>query len=183
MKTSHLCQALFVTLMLVCASRPLWSSTTSSTGQAKANLEQNWAFDAWNTTHQKLYKLPLSEVEQSFAANFPGHIARFTDGNTVWVIRYTVKPTRMLHSSIDCYRGLGYKVSMQRVVENAQHQRWRCFDASKGQSLQVCERIVDKQGKQWTDVSAWYWENMLKQNDHAWWAITQVSSIENKIND
>ncbi len=180
MKTSQLCQVIFVSIMLMCAARPMWWPANQTNSHTNATLEENWAFDAWNTTHQTLYKLPLSEVEQSFAANFPGHIARFTNGNTVWVVRHTVKPTRMLHSSVDCYRGLGYKVSMQRVVENAQHQRWRCFDATKGQRLQVCERIVDKQGKQWTDVSAWYWENMLKQNQHAWWAITQVTRIENK---
>lgn len=179
MKTSHLCQALFVSIMLICASRPFWLPASHAANNTKISLEQNWAFDAWHTSQQKLYKLPLSEVEQSFVANFPGHIARFTDGNAVWVIRHTIKPTRMLHSSIDCYRGLGYKVSMQRVVENAQHQRWRCFDATKGQRLQVCERIVDKQGNQWTDVSAWYWENIFKQSNHAWWAITQVSSIDN----
>jgi hypothetical protein len=178
MKTSHLCQAIFVAIMLACASRPYWLPAHAAASATHNTMEQNWAFNQWNPSQKDLYALPLSELEQSFANHFPGHIARFTDGNAVWVIRHTAKPTRMLHSAIDCYRGLGYKVSTQRVVEDTQLKRWRCFNATKGYALQVCERIVDNKGAQWTDVSAWYWENTFKQNNHEWWAITQVTAIE-----
>jgi hypothetical protein len=181
MKTSQLNQTIFVIIMLICAAKSYWLPAHSAMHKPNSTIEQNWAFNSWNTDHKNLYALPLSELEQRFAANFPGHIARFTDGNDVWVVRHTTKPTRMLHSAIDCYRGLGYKVKAQRVVEDVKHQRWRCFNATKGQSLQVCERIFDQQGSQWTDVSAWYWENIFKQNSHQWWAITQVTRLENTI--
>jgi hypothetical protein len=178
MKISQLSSTLFVVIMLACASRPWWLPVPHKNNALSVSTEQNWAFSHWHTSHQQLYILPLSALEQKFAANFPGQIARFTDGRTIWVIRHTVKPTRMLHSAIDCYRGLGYQVIQTRIIEDQQHQRWRCFNAVNGQSLQVCERIFDAQDKQWTDVSAWYWENLFKQRDNEWWAITQVSSAD-----
>ncbi|HAF01750.1 MAG TPA: hypothetical protein DCO68_07515 [Methylophilaceae bacterium] len=181
MKTSQLSQVLFVCIMLACASRTWWLPSHRVGTTSKTQIEQNWAFAQWNVKQKNLYKLPLSSLEQRFAANFPGHIARFTDGDAILVVRHTTKPTRMLHSALDCYRGLGYQVTQPRVVENNQHQRWRCFNASKGQSLQVCERIFDNQGGQWTDVSAWYWESLFKQNNKEWWAITKVTGINNAI--
>jgi hypothetical protein len=177
MKTSHFCQCIFVSVMLLCAARPYYLPAQTAKSTIATKMKQNWAFNLWSSSQKNVYALPMSEVEQSFANHFPGHIARFTDGNAIWVIRHTAKPTRMLHSAIDCYRGLGYKVSTQRIVEDTQLKRWRCFNASKVYSLQVCERIVDNQGAQWTDVSAWYWQNVFKQNSHEWWAITQVTAI------
>ena len=50
----------------------------------------------------------MSEVEQRFAARFPGAIARFSDGERVIVLRHVERPTRMLHPAADCFRGLGY---------------------------------------------------------------------------
>jgi len=181
MKTSQLSQALFVCIMLACAMRPWWLPAHQTDSLVNAQIEQNWAFSQWNIPQKTLYKLPSSDLEQRFSANFPGQIARFTDSESVWVIRHTIKPTRMLHSALDCYRGLGYKVTNPRVLEDANHQHWRCFHASKGQSLQVCERIFDNQGKQWTDVSAWYWESLIKHENKEWWAITKVTGIDNPL--
>jgi hypothetical protein len=178
MKPNRVYLALFIGLMLLCALRPVLMAKPNAGHASQLQTEQNWAFAKWNVQNKSLYKLPASALEQQFSANFPGQIARFTDGNTIWVIRHTLKPTRMLHSALDCYKGLGYKVTQPRVLEDNNQQRWRCFNASKGQSLQVCERIFDNQNQHWTDVSAWYWESLMKHDNAQWWAITQVTPLE-----
>jgi hypothetical protein len=176
MKRLSLSHLLFGFLMLICAVRPWLFPRPEVFDQHKpVVLEQDWAFEHWNKTKNALYQLPLTGVEQRFASGFPGAIGRFTDGKSVWVIRHVMQPTRMLHSAIDCYRGLGYKVSVIHVVQKADKSRWRCFNAERGQNLRVCERIFDDKQSEWTDVSAWYWENLFQPGKHEWWAVTQVT--------
>jgi hypothetical protein len=91
-----------------------------------------------------LRPLALSEVEQRFARQFPGTLARMTDGRKVLVLRAVHRPTRMLHPAADCYRALGYSIARQQLQLDAQQRMWRCFEAARaGRSLRVCERIVD----------------------------------------
>ena len=121
--------------------------------------------------------LALGTVEQRFAARFPGHIARLTDGEQVLVWRDVRVPTRMLHPAADCYRGLGYRVAQVRLEADAQHQMWRCFVAERaGQRLRVCERIVDANGQAFTDASSWFWAAQLGQSTGPWQAFTIARS-------
>lgn len=117
--------------------------------------------------------LVLTEVEQRFARQFPGTLARVTDGEQVLVLRTVLRPTRMLHPAADCYRGLGWSVRDAQLQLDAARQLWRCFEADRGtQRLRVCERIVDAQGQGWTDTSAWYWAALLQQSRGPWQALT-----------
>ncbi len=178
MKSVNLSHALFALLMLGCALRPWFLPKTMDFVTQDASVEQNWAFDRWNLARKDLFQLPLTAVEQRFASGFPGAIGRFSDGKTVWVVRHISRATRMLHSAIDCYRGIGYQVSTPHVVQQANNQRWRCFIAERGQKLQVCERIFDDKQAEWTDVSAWYWEILFQAEKHEWWAVTQVTRTD-----
>ena len=125
-----------------------------------------------------LRPLALSEVEQRFARQFPGTLARMTDGREVLVLRAVHRPTRMLHPAADCYRGLGFRIAREQLRLDDERRLWRCFEAMRaGQRLQVCERIVDAQGAGFTDTSAWYWAAMLGQSQGPWQAITVASPL------
>src|SRR5687768_9175052 len=127
---------------------------------------------------QPLRPLALSEVEQRFARQFPGTLARMTDGREVLVLRAVHRPTRMLHPAADCYRGLGYRVASEQLQLDGEQRLWRCFEAMRaGQRLKVCERIVDAQGAGFTDTSAWYWAALLGQSQGPWQAITVASPL------
>jgi hypothetical protein len=120
-----------------------------------------------------LRPLALGDVEERFARRFPGTLARLTDGDNVLVLRHVRQPTRMLHPATDCYQGLGYRVAAQQLELDAQDRLWRCFEAARGgRQLRVCERIVDAQGRGFTDTSAWYWAAALGQSQGPWQAIT-----------
>jgi hypothetical protein len=127
---------------------------------------------------QPLRPLALSEVEQRFARQFPGTLARMTDGRQVLVLRAVHRPTRMLHPAADCYRALGYSIGRQQLQLDAQQRLWRCFEAARaGRGLRVCERIVDDRGTGFTDASAWYWAALLGQSQGPWQAITIASPL------
>src|SRR3569623_605275 len=64
---------------------------------------------------RRLRPLVLTEVEQRFARQVPGRIARMTDGDNVLVVRTVLKPTRMLHPAADCYRGVGWRIEHVRL--------------------------------------------------------------------
>jgi hypothetical protein len=127
---------------------------------------------------QALRPLALSEVEQRFARQFPGSLARMTDGRHVLVLRAVHRPTRMLHPAADCYRALGYGIARQHLQLDDERRLWRCFEAARsGQRLRVCERIVDARGASFTDASAWYWAALLGQSQGPWQALTVASPL------
>lgn len=124
-----------------------------------------------------LRPLPLSAVEQRFAAQFPGAIARFSDGVSTITLRHVTRATRKLHPAADCYRGLGYAISHPGLVSRPDRLRsralQRCFIASRnGRDLLVCEYIEDQAGHSFTDTSAWYWAALSGQSIGPWRAVT-----------
>ena len=132
------------------------------------------AFPGWLTTFEgrTLTPLPLDEMEKSFASDFPGRIARFTDGDRELIIRWVTEATRKLHPSSDCFQGLGYTVEPLAAHRDERGALWSRFRATKGaERLIVREQIHSGSGETWTDVSAWYW-SALQHNNGSWWAIT-----------
>ena len=126
-----------------------------------------------------LRPLPLGLREQRFAADFPGRIARFTDGEREIVIRWVSRETRMLHSASDCFRGLGYSITARPLSVDASGARWGTFTARRrDQRLDVRERIYDAAGNEWTDVSAWYWSAAAGRSQGPWWAITTAQTAQ-----
>ena len=168
-------KALFGVAMAVCAL-----ASVAQAWQAPASLPSQ-AFHEWPSTWDgaPLRPLALSEVEHRFAQRFPGAIARMTDGQGVFVLRHVASPTRMLHPAADCYRALGYRVTQVRLENDAQQRLWRCFAAVRkhGETLRVCERIVDADGHAFTDTSAWYWAAAAGRSQGPWQAVTVASSM------
>ena len=163
----------FAAVLAVCGLAPLAQQPTAGAGSANASPE-------WPTVWEghALRPLALSAVEMRFAARFPGHIARLTDGEQVVVMREVRQPTRMLHPAADCYRGLGYRIVQAQLEHDAQQRLWRCFVAERaGQRTRVCERIVDAQGHAFTDASSWFWAAQLGQSSGPWQAITVARSL------
>jgi hypothetical protein len=125
-----------------------------------------------------LRPLALSEVERRFARNFPGSIARLTDGHDVLVLRTVQRPTRMLHPAVDCYRALGWRIGAQQLQEGGDGLLWRCFEVERdGRRLRVCERIADLHGGAFTDTSAWFWAAVLGQSNGPWQALTVATPL------
>lgn len=133
------------------------------------------AFPGWPSSFEGslLSPLPLAEREAGFVRDFPGRVARFTDGRREIVVRWVVEPTRRLHPGADCFRGLGYAITPAESERDALGRRWGGFRAVKGaQTLRVRELIVSFDGRSWSDVSSWYWPAALGRSKGPWWAFT-----------
>lgn len=162
-----------VMLCMMLSGAVSWSKQSATTQTNPKYIEWPQQWDG-----KPLQPLALSVVENRFAANFAGHIGRFSDGQRQIVLRYVEQPTRMLHPASDCYKGLGYHIQHEQLEYDDQQRVWRCFYATKqGQIVRVCERIVDKQGKVFTDTSSWYWQAELGHSQGVWWAITTAEVV------
>ena len=163
----------FVVLILLAALTPLVRSAPPTLA-----AEPDWE-PPWPSTFQgrPLERVPLTAVDRRFAAQFPGHLARFTDGRRQLIVRAMDQPTRLLHPAADCFEGLGYSVQRARVIEQPDGTRWGCFVAEKDRRiLEVCERIYDNEGGSWTDVSSWYWAALLGRTRGPWMAMAVASA-------
>ena len=132
-------------------------------------------FPGWPSTFEgkTLTQLPLSDIEKFFASDFPGRIARFSDGEREIIARWVTEATRKLHPSSDCFQGLGYTVKPLAAHRDQNGSLWASFAATKGdERLLVYERINSDSGETWTDVSAWYWSALRHTGSGSWWAIT-----------
>ena len=133
------------------------------------------AFPGWPASFEGrlLNPLPLAEREAGFVRDFPGLIGRFSDGQREIVVRWVLEPTRRLHPSADCFRGLGYAITPADSERDALGRRWGAFRAVKGaQTLRVRELIVSPGGRSWSDVPSWYWPAALGRSAGPWWTFT-----------
>ena len=170
--------------LLVCAALPLLPlllpPLTAPTPAPPDRAADAAATPEWprEWDGKRLRPLALSAVEQRFAAQFPGRVARLTDGESVLVWRDVNRPTRMLHPAADCYRALGYRIEHAGLEHDAHSRLWRCSVAVRGgQRLRVCERIEDAAGGTFTDASSWYWAALLGRSTGPWSAITVTREL------
>ncbi len=160
----------FGAICFVCAWMPFVRNDAETTAFAVPRWPAEWE-------GQPLYEVPLSAREITFTRSFPGTIAKFTDGRRDLILRWVTQGTRRLHSSSDCFRGLGYSVRPEPAMLDARGARWSCFSAQRGRlRLHVRERITDQHGGEWTDASAWFWSSMLRQTTGPWLAATVVEN-------
>lgn len=160
---------LFFLLCSLAALRPLWT--------ARAEKPSVGDFPGWQTAPLpgELSVLSPGEREARFAAGFPGKIGVFTDGIRTYVARWVRMPTRKLHPAGDCLRALGYTVSPRPIFAEYGGPKWGTAEARRSrENLQVRERITDAAGRNWTDVSAWYWDAVLGRSVGPWWAVTII---------
>jgi hypothetical protein len=166
-------KAVLALVLVVCALVPLARPDAAARDTSQASPE--WP-RSWNG--RALRPLASNAVERRFAAQFPGHIVRLTDGEQVLVLRDVRQPTRMLHPAADCYRGLGYRIQQAQLERDAQERLWRCFVAERdGARVRVCERIVDAQGQDFVDASSWFWAAALGRSSGPWRALTRVEGL------
>jgi len=124
-----------------------------------------------------LRPLAMGDLEQRFAARFPGAISRFASDDALWILRRVDRPTRMLHPAADCFRAAGYAIREERLVAGKSGLR-RCFTAARERNrMLVCEQIVGADGESFTDTSAWYWAAALGRTRGPWLATTRAEPI------
>jgi hypothetical protein len=136
-------------------------------------------FPGWPTQYEgrALVELPLTPREAAFVQDFPGRVGRFTDGRREIIIRWLGAPTRKLHAAADCFRGSGYAIMPIAARKGSDGTTMGCFRATlRGASMTVCEVIRDERGGSWSDVSAWYWDGMLRSSAPPWWSIVVAQS-------
>jgi hypothetical protein len=133
------------------------------------------AFSGWASAPlpHDLTSLKPSAREARFAVGFPGQIGVFTDDTRTYVVRWVRTPTRKLHPASDCLRALGYAVKPMPIFASGDGTHWGVSAAQRdAESLRVRERIIDSAGREWTDVSAWFWAAALGRGAGPWWAVT-----------
>lgn len=139
------------------------------------------AFPGWPAEFEgrQLRPLPLAGREAGFVRGFPGRVGRFSDGANEIVVRWVVDPSRKLHPSADCFRGLGFTIAPADSRHDFIGRRWGAFLAVKGeQTLHVRELIVGADGRSWSDVSSWYWPAALGRTAGPWWVFTVAQSAD-----
>jgi hypothetical protein len=155
-------------LLLAAAAAALAPFATRSSGAVV-----NVPFPGWPTHYEgsALVELPLTRREAAFTQDFPGRVGRFSDGQRELIIRWLGAPTRKLHSAADCFRGSGYAITPIAARKSNDGSTMGCFRATlHGASTTVCEAIRDERGGSWSDVSAWYWDGVLRSSSPPWWS-------------
>jgi hypothetical protein len=155
--------------LIVCASLATVVPLGSYDKQNKSSAPSS--FPGWPGEYEgKLLKqLELTDKEEVFVRGFPGKVARFSDGSKELIIRWVEQPTRKLHPASDCFKGNGYYITHQPVQLNDYGIEMGCFTASRGNNqLNVCEYMEARDGKSWSDISAWYWGALLGDSSEGW---------------
>ncbi len=165
---------LFITACLIAALIPFYQP--NSTVLPEFSNEPDWPVEYLNLKHEKT---EFTGKEKEFYKHFPGRIIKFSTGNTEYVIKCVIKPTRKLHPASDCFKGSGYSIKPEPVFRDHKGNYWSSFTATKN-NLQVLvkERIYNNSGKSWTDVSGWFWSAFFNKSNGPWWVIT-VSEFSN----
>lgn len=143
------------------------------------------AFSGWPTHYEKraIMALPPAPEDAWLSRQFPGRVARFSDGERQIVLRWVAGPTRLLHPATQCFRGAGYTINPAAMRRAAGGTAMGCFRASKdGSDFQICERIFGG-GRSWPDVSAWYWHALLNRAPAGYWAVVEVERVRGAINE
>ncbi len=165
----------FFGLAIACALLPvLRTSERVSPSSIRADF-QGWGGMPLPTG---VSMIKLDARTERFAADFPGKIGVFSDGQRTWIVRWIVQPTRKLHSSSDCLRAAGYRVVPQRASIDAEGRLWSSSSALRGgEKMKVSERITGTHGGFWTDVSAWFWQSTWDRASGPWWAVTKLEPM------
>ena len=123
-------------------------------------------------------RLEPAPEDRVLARNFPGHVARFSDGRRQIVLRQVTAPTRRLHPASDCFRAVGYAIGPSPMRVTPGGRPASCFTATRGGgTLRVCEQIVGADGRSWPDISSWYWPALAGAARGPWLAMLTVERV------
>jgi hypothetical protein len=152
---------------IAAAAAPLYPRTIERSATAA-----NWPSDY---DGRPIRRLPAAPEDALLTRNFPGSVARFSDGRRQIVLRRVSAATRQLHPARDCFRALGYVIAPAPMRIAPGGQSSSCFDAvGKGRTLRVCEQVRDAKGRSFPDVSSWYWPALLGSSQGPWLAALTV---------
>lgn len=158
---------LFASLVpLASSSGSTWTRTTED-------------FPGWPADFEgaPLVRVPLSERELKFYELFPGQVARFTDGERQFVLRWVREPSRHLHPASVCFRGRGFAWESLPTSMDENGVRWGQAIATRdGEVLQVKELIQGANQRTWSDVAAWYWQASLGRAEGPYLSILIASA-------
>jgi hypothetical protein len=122
-----------------------------------------------------LGEVALTSVERSFYRAMPGRVAQFTDGPRRIVMRWSAERDRRFHMSASCWRAKGYALSPLPDRIDALGRRWGAFEAWNPATFdhrRVLERIVDGDGREWTDEKAFRWHDFWLGTRGPWTGVT-----------
>jgi len=143
-------------------------------------------FSGWplkNYDGEPLKAVPANEADAAFYQEFPGKIQCFSQGERRVIMRWVARPTRQLHPSSDCFRGLGYNITWKPLTTDKQGVQHSCYTAEKdGKGVSIRERIYDDAGGNWTDISSWYWAALLGKTKGPWWSVVQIEPVQTQQN-
>ena len=126
-----------------------------------------------------LVRLEPAAEDRALARDFPGHVARFSDGRRQIVLRQLTAPTRRLHPAGDCFRAVGYAIGPSPMRLASGGRPASCFTATRGgRTLRVCEQIIGPDGSSWPDVSSWYWPALTGAASGPWLATLTVERVK-----
>lgn len=163
---------LFLLLCALAALRPLLKVSV-----APDDDRSNAGFPGWISAPlpSGVTPLALTPRDVKFAEQFPGRIAAFAGDRSTWIVRWVARPTRKLHPASDCLRATGYTVVPEPIFAEANGAHWGVVTASRGrEKLIIHERIIDASGREFTDVSAWFWAAVLEKSPGPWWCLTRI---------
>lgn len=165
-------------VLFACAAvlAPLLALTTPRT-PGPAELGKPPSLFTYQGLTLPLRPLPQTAAESAFAKSFPGTLSSHRWGDAQVILRRVKVATRRLHPSADCLRAAGFATTDAFVVSLGDGSRWARFHATKdGLRLTVHERITsERDGSNWTDVSAWYWSAIRHPLNGPWQAETVIS--------
>ena len=133
-------------------------------------------FPGWPSRFEglPLRETPLTEREAAFNTAFPGRIARFANGERVVILRWVRHPTHRVHSAADCLRSAGWHITYEALIVVPDGD-WSSFTATRnGKTLRIRERCSGETGKNWPDVSSWFWSALAGRTRGPWWVVTVV---------
>jgi hypothetical protein len=163
---------LFGLLAVAAAAAPLMRRSGDA-GEAERGQPWPERFEG-----RPLAALPPAPEDAILARNFPGRVARFSDGRRQIVLRRLAAATRRLHPASDCFRATGYEISPAPMRVAPGRGPASCFTARRdGLAYLACEQVSDQAGRSWPDVSSWYWAALLGTSRGPWLATLTVERI------
>lgn len=122
-----------------------------------------------------LTRVPLGPREERFYALFPTHVARFTDGEAEYVLRWIDAPSRHHHPASACFQGTGWTWEELPPLTALDGSAWGQARATRdGRTVIVSEQVRGPAGETWSDVPVWFWEASLGRAAGPWWSVLKV---------
>lgn len=120
-------------------------------------------------------QVELTQADSRFADSLTGPIARFEAQGRQILCRWLPQSTHRMHGARHCYQGLGYEIQPEPARAAFDSGAWGVFRAQRdSEHVRVYERIMDSDGKQFSDISTWYWSAELGSSSGPWLSVIVV---------